>query len=278
MLSFAFPPWPQYLISSYRRFEPDEKHITRIYNVYVLLFILENTLRFTENGLDVELSAGEWYIQAPSHQSGPIGSPAPFYYFLHFEAVGEASHENAGIHTLAPNIHNEAGRFRLVLPRRGTFDVRHFKAYFDELEYLRAVRADPFGAQPVFLTILDQLAAVARMAMLEPTNFSKSILDYLTANFDNRVGSEDLERRFHYSADYVSRLLKLHHNTTPAQYVQMLRINRAMELLANTDDSIPQVARQVGYRDASIFYKAFCKRIGMAPSIWRRQSRGLAFP
>lgn len=48
-----------------------------------------------------------------------------------------------------------------------------------------------------------------------------------------------------------------------------LRMNRAAELLENTDDKITSIASAVGYSDPLTFTKMFKRIKGMSPSDWR---------
>ena len=54
---------PTYRLSAFRKFLPNERHITRVESSDILLLMLDGVLRFTEDGVPVELSRGEYYIQ-----------------------------------------------------------------------------------------------------------------------------------------------------------------------------------------------------------------------
>ena len=63
---------PTYRLSAFRRFLPNERHITRVESGDILLLMLDGVLRFTEDGVPVELSGGEYYIQQRGlFQDGP---------------------------------------------------------------------------------------------------------------------------------------------------------------------------------------------------------------
>ena len=49
---------PTYRLSAFRYFLPQERHITRVDCSDILLILLDGTLRFTEDGIPVELSRG----------------------------------------------------------------------------------------------------------------------------------------------------------------------------------------------------------------------------
>jgi AraC-like DNA-binding protein len=56
----------------------------------------------------------------------------------------------------------------------------------------------------------------------------------------------------------------------PIQYLTEWRMQLANGILANTKDSIAQVASQVGYESEAAFSRAFKKMIGSPPAEWRR--------
>ena len=53
---------------------------------------------------------------------------------------------------------------------------------------------------------------------------------------------------------------------TPKQYVIRLRMNRALQLLSETDASVREIANACGYADEKYFSRAFKNRYGYPPS------------
>lgn len=58
---------------------------------------------------------------------------------------------------------------------------------------------------------------------------------------------------------------------TPLSYLRTLRMQRAMSLLSESDATLEQVARQVGYQDAFGFSKVFKRTVGESPREFRRR-------
>ena len=52
----------------------------------------------------------------------------------------------------------------------------------------------------------------------------------------------------------------------PKDYVQVIRVEEAKQLLETTNASVAEVAEQVGYEDLSYFSKLFRRRTGLSPS------------
>lgn len=261
------PPWPEFLGGNYRYFKYDEKHITRICKEFVLIFMFERTLNFTEDGHDISLKPGEWYIQVPGlKQEGKIGSPAPVYYYIHFNSIGYPCRIDGD----KSNSNN-----RIYFPIRGKFEQQQFKPLLDQLDYLS--KRKPFNiirTQTVFLNVLDKLSSLAKSPTSETRELAIQIMDYIAENFDKPITWNRLSIKFNYSADYLARIMKKHYGITPGQYIQEFRVNKAKELLANTDYTLLSISREVGYSDVSLLYKAFKSQEGIAPGMWRTNRRG----
>jgi AraC-like DNA-binding protein len=60
---------------------------------------------------------------------------------------------------------------------------------------------------------------------------------------------------------------------SPIRYLTEWRMHVAEELLGSTDLTVAQVARRVGYDSEEAFSRAFKRRTGSSPSIWRASKR-----
>lgn len=58
---------------------------------------------------------------------------------------------------------------------------------------------------------------------------------------------------------------------TPLNHLRILRMQRAMRLLAETDHKLEAVAAEVGYQDAFSFSKVFKRTVGVSPKSFRER-------
>jgi AraC-like DNA-binding protein len=58
---------------------------------------------------------------------------------------------------------------------------------------------------------------------------------------------------------------------TPLNHLRVLRMQRAMRLLAETDHKLEAVAADVGYQDAFSFSKVFKRTVGVSPKVFRQR-------
>lgn len=78
---------------------------------------------------------------------------------------------------------------------------------------------------------------------------------------------------FGFSYAHICRLFKQRHGITPLGYVNALRIERAKGLLADTTQSVSEVAARLGFDNLAYFSRLFRKRTGQAPSAFRAAVR-----
>jgi AraC-like DNA-binding protein len=80
-----------------------------------------------------------------------------------------------------------------------------------------------------------------------------------------------LAREAGYSNEHLRRLCRRQMGRSPMHQVTYLRMRRASELLAATEQTIEAISREVGYHNPFVFSNAFTKWIGWRPSEYRRK-------
>lgn len=88
---------------------------------------------------------------------------------------------------------------------------------------------------------------------------------------DLSVGA--LAGRLHLSERQFSRVFTRELGTTPADYVERIRIERARSLLETDGDSLDSVASRSGFPSAEVMRRAFRRRVGASPREYRERFR-----
>ncbi|MEM1296212.1 MAG: AraC family transcriptional regulator [Verrucomicrobiota bacterium] len=83
------------------------------------------------------------------------------------------------------------------------------------------------------------------------------------------VSASDLAERAELTTAQFSRLMKRVFNVTPTQHITKMRIQLAVQLLAETDRTVAEIALDSGYCDHSAFTRAFRATMGLTPSQYR---------
>ncbi|MBQ7777509.1 MAG: helix-turn-helix domain-containing protein [Oscillibacter sp.] len=72
-----------------------------------------------------------------------------------------------------------------------------------------------------------------------------------------------------YSKSYMCRRFSEEMGMTVMQYITLLRMDKAKELLLNTDNSVSEIAELLYYNDLTRFCKTFKKYTGQSPTQYR---------
>lgn len=102
-------------------------------------------------------------------------------------------------------------------------------------------------------------------------NEMKSYIEEQFANPD--LSLKHLSDRFQISGKHASYLFKTEFNMKFVDFVTALRMKEAEKLLLNTEQSLQDIATQVGYANAISFGRVFKRIIGMTPGDYRRSRR-----
>ena len=89
----------------------------------------------------------------------------------------------------------------------------------------------------------------------------------------DRVSLAEIAGSCGLSPNYFSRLFKRSMGTSTYQWLLEQRIDRSQMLLATTDDSLSDIACACGFADQAHFTRAFSRRAGTTPLVWRRRRR-----
>ena len=69
---------------------------------------------------------------------------------------------------------------------------------------------------------------------------------------------------------HLRRIFKSAVNTTPVKYINYLRLEKAKNMLINSNYSVNEIAFSVGFEDAYYFSRLFKKEIGISPSEYKK--------
>ena len=103
----------------------------------------------------------------------------------------------------------------------------------------------------------------ARKVILDAKQY---ILDHYT---DPDLSVEMICRELHISPAYFSTMFKKETGQTYVAYLTEVRLNRAVELLNETDDKTYVIAKKVGYQEQNYFSYVFKKKFGVSPTRYR---------
>jgi len=171
---------------------------------------------------------------------------------------------------------------------------------FDTFALLKKI---PFYANTGYVNTLSQTLNITQLASYETIDeFYSSLINILqnTVGFlneqsklsDSEIGEQfvkyihenclsydfqisNMAEHFSISSQYMRKLFRTYTGKGISEYVTNVKLEKAMQLLRDTDLSMQEITLEIGLTDASGFTKLFKKQLGMTPSQYRYSSRNM---
>jgi YesN/AraC family two-component response regulator len=98
----------------------------------------------------------------------------------------------------------------------------------------------------------------------------RPVMDYITENYCKKIYIDKLSDMIGVSADYFTKMFKDSIGKTPIEYINGLRINRAMQLLSETELPMAEIAESTGFCNPNYFHKIFKQYMETSPLVFRK--------
>ena len=253
-LCLASDRLPQYYFMDKKTFSAGEKHISRIADHSTLIIMLSGVLRFSEDGIPIELFPGDYYVQPPwKLQEGLVESDSPVYYYLHFN----------GAYDDDPGSMPLRGRFNIV-------KIHTLLAGF--VTKSDGKQQSPLERAAIFYKILEELSNY-NCSKENSVDVCSDMYYYIKAHSNEAISLDSLAERYGYTKDYLIRVFRKRYGDTPMNFLIASRMGHASNLILHSDVDMNEIAYAVGYTEYSVFYKNFLKYYKMSPSEYKKQKK-----
>ena len=195
--------------------------------------------------------------------------------------------EDAFFHQFLQNDSSDIDNIRLLIDRRKseyTFaryspkdkavqTKRTFELILEELLHsypLKTQIVKKYLERILYLLPIEYRCLITKKEQKELTKtLFQNIKDYIEENYA-AVSVRQLASIFNYNPDYLSRFCYQHTGMTLSNYIQKIRIKKALSLLKATDLPVECIAEQVGYKNIGFFYKIFKEEFKTTPNRIRK--------
>ncbi|MEK5260051.1 AraC family transcriptional regulator [Paenibacillus sp. FSL L8-0663] len=109
------------------------------------------------------------------------------------------------------------------------------------------------------------------MSIKEQLPYSVQAINFIEKNYISGIQISEVAEYLGLHPNYLTSVFKLETGETPKQYLIVLRIKKACELLQHTDYSIQVISNSVGYTDQLTFSRAFKNVMSISPSAYRKK-------
>lgn len=102
------------------------------------------------------------------------------------------------------------------------------------------------------------------------SNYISFALNYIEKNYMNKLVIDDIATKLNISSRYLSKIFSQYMHISIGNYINIYRINQAIEIMSTTKLTFTEIAGMIGLKDSQHFSKLFVNIIGTTPSQYRK--------
>ena len=190
-------------------------------------------------------------------------------YVFHLKFLGGNSTDICSTRYLAPIMNQEFSMPYVIKPNHPAYVS--LRKIFNQINttYDESIIGYELALKSLFLqTIFLLLQYSKKVAVPETEKVSdkiKNVLDYIELHYSETITVSQLAKLCYFSDYHFMRFFKKHMNMTCVEYINNLRLEKAVELFEKGNSSIMEVSLSVGFHNLSYFHRAFKKKYRMTP-------------
>ena len=125
-------------------------------------------------------------------------------------------------------------------------------------------------------TFAEHLGALSESILIEESSLESNTIkharEYISDHYQEPLTLKQAARAVNMSVCNFCKVFKQSSGMTFTDYLTRLRIEKAKNLLANTDKQISEIAFEVGFNSLSQFNRSFKRITGESPSLFRKKA------
>ena len=138
--------------------------------------------------------------------------------------------------------------------------------------------ADRIESRAIIYILLSKFVRYAKPRAHTQDERIVKVLNHINTNIGNKISMDELANIACISKDYLTRLFKKELQTTPLNYVNKKRIQKAQLRIATETATIKEIAYQLGFNELCYFCRVFKNITGLTPVAYRNKSRPSSKP
>ena len=107
--------------------------------------------------------------------------------------------------------------------------------------------------------------------IVKGTNMSQiaTALDYMNKHYSESIKAGELSELCNMSETHFRRLFESYINMPPMEYLNLIRVQKACELMKKTNEPMELIAQKCGFTTQSTFNRNFRKFLDTSPYQWK---------
>lgn len=239
---------------------------------YILIYCMKGSGWYDVHGKHFEVTENQYFVipKGEPHVYASNNAAPWTIYWVHFTG---ALAPLFGQGSLAPTTITPGGTSRIG-DRNALFE-EIFLTLSDNysLDNLRYASSLLYGFLASFRFLKHYRRYNAQQERIDSTDVVAMAVRYMNENLEKRLTLKALTEYLGYSTSQFSLIFRNRTGHSPLNYFNLLKVQRACQLLETTDLKVNQISSKVGIDDNYYFSRLFAKIVGISPRAYRQAAR-----
>ncbi len=149
--------------------------------------------------------------------------------------------------------------------------VRYSETSSVVMEYLARLKDENIGELEKF-GLVYLILGIIKKELLSSENQSSGedellsgLLLYIHKNYSKNLTQQSIAKAFGYHPAYISGYFKSHLDIGMSRYINVIRLNNAVQLMRKRKYNVTEIALECGFNSVRTFYRAFKSEFGCSP-------------
>lgn len=121
--------------------------------------------------------------------------------------------------------------------------------------------------------VLDYAGYLEQVKKEDSKDVLEKIVDYIGEHFQENLSLKSLGERFYINNVYLGQVFKKRYGVAFKDYLNRMRMEKAKELLENTNHRVYEIAGEVGFGNVDYFINKFVQSEGVTPNHYRMRGQ-----
>lgn len=161
-------------------------------------------------------------------------------------------------------------------PHNHIFDCDWFEPFIPEFRQLLFEDMEgidyPLYTLGLFYKLMSHYTYMKKPGLMSsPELYFRAAKQFIDENYFERITTEDVARATGITSKYLYKIFMTYLGIAPSAYMIACRLKKSKILLSDTDLTVTEIARSVGYTEPNYFTNSFKRSFGESPSEYRKR-------
>ncbi|WP_299093348.1 AraC family transcriptional regulator [uncultured Metabacillus sp.] len=245
-------------------------HTKRNLKSFVVIIGVKDTLYISQDGTQYEINPGDilLLLRSHTHHGHMVCQPGVSFYWCHFNCnnhftlIDDKTMEEKVISFRSNPAYDRSNAHIFIPIYSKPQRIERINILFNQL--IDVSNANYYNKRSLDYIITTLLIEISEQALTsfqttkEKTKADKNlvkIVEWLRIHSTDNISVTSIAEQFNYNKDYLSRIFKQKIGINIQEYIHILKVSKAKDLLSSTNLGIKEIAYTIGISDEKYFMK-----------------------